>query len=85
MMASMYLSKIEQLADFEFATQNRYKLAASVQALRQSTEINTVFLARENETDQASVLIHIFGLLQNLFVSIDALYDMSKSQPQVFS
>lgn len=75
---SIFLSKIEQLADFESGTQNRYKLAASVQALRQSTEINEVFLAKKNETEQASVLIHIFGLLQNLFVSIDALYDMSK-------
>lgn len=78
-MTQKMLDQIEALANFKDSTQDYYKLAASVQAIKQSMAINQSFLVEKNGKDQASVLIHIFGLLQSLFVSIDALYDMTKT------
>lgn len=72
------LNAIKDKVSLDEATQNFYKLEASIHVLKQSNLINQAFLDN-HKSDQASLLIHIYGLLQNLFVSIDALYDMTKA------
>ncbi|MFA7376171.1 MAG: hypothetical protein WCZ13_01585 [Acholeplasmataceae bacterium] len=59
--------------------QNYYKIASCIQVLKHSISINEAFMNNIELTDKKDVLIHLFGLLQNLFVSIDALYDISKA------
>lgn len=72
------LDKIKSMNGFEKDTQNYYKLIACIQALKQSEHINNAFLDQLTEKNTPKLLINIFGLLQNLFVSIDALYDMTR-------
>ncbi|MDY0210888.1 MAG: hypothetical protein RBQ91_05745 [Acholeplasma sp.] len=72
------LDKISSLNGFSKNHQNHYKLLACIQSLKQSEQINEAFIRQIELEEISETLINIYGLLQNLFVSIDALYDMSR-------
>lgn len=73
------INDIEQLTTNRKKDQNYYKIAACIQVLRHSKDINDAFMSQIDLKEPKGILIHLFGLLQNLFVSIDALYDISKA------
>lgn len=70
---------IENNIDNRKKDQNYYKIQACIQVLKHSLSINEAFTDSIHIEEKKEVLIHLFGLLQNLFVSIDALYDISKA------
>lgn len=72
------LDQIESLVLNGDENQVHFKIKSCIQVLRQSEGIIESFIEKQQITDESDILIHIFGLLQNLFVSIDALYDLTK-------
>lgn len=72
------LDKIESMVLIGDQNQVHFKIKSCIQVLRQGEGIIESFLKQEKVMDKSDVLLHIFGLLQNLFVSIDALYDLTK-------
>lgn len=71
-----HLNLIESMVKKE-ETQTYYKTISSIAILRQTPEIFKAFMNQECE-DKGSHLLSIYGLLQNMFVAIDALYDLCK-------
>lgn len=78
MMVLNTLDKIESLVYNGEENQVHFKIKSCIQVLRQSEGIIESFLEKQDIVDESDILIYIFGLLQNLFVSIDALYDLTK-------
>jgi hypothetical protein len=78
MVVQASLEKIESLVLNGDQNQIHFKIKSCIQVLKQGEGIIESFLKQEKVTDKSDVLLHIFGLLQNLFVSIDALYDLTK-------
>jgi hypothetical protein len=72
------LNRIESMVLNGDQNQIHFKIKSCIQVLRQGEGIIDAFLKQQHVTDKSDVLMHIFGLLQNLFVSIDALYDLTK-------
>ncbi len=59
--------------------QNYYKSITAINILEKTPDLLTAFENYQTNT-QGEALLLIFGLLQNLFVSIDALYDLCRAQ-----
>lgn len=72
------LNQIESMVLNGDQNQVHFKIKSCIQVLQQSEGILESFLNKKDIKEKSDVLIHIFGLLQNLFVSIDALYDLTK-------
>jgi len=72
------LNRIESMVLNGDQNQVHFKIKSCIQVLRQSEGIIEAFLSKQGIDEKSDVLMHIFGLLQNLFVSIDALYDLTK-------
>lgn len=75
----MYLTQLEEIKEalVKSDTQNYYKSVSSIGILKQTPLIFEAFKTEHN-SHTGAILLDIYGLLQNLFVSIDALYDLSK-------
>jgi len=75
----MYLTHLEEIKNalVKSDTQNYYKSVSSISVLQQTPLIFEAF-KKEHNSHTGAILLDIYGLLQNLFVSIDALYDLSK-------
>lgn len=72
------LDSIETLVLNHELNQTHFKIKSCIHVLKQSEGIIDAFLSKKDTINTSEVLIHIYGLLQNLFVSIDALYDLTK-------
>lgn len=58
--------------------QGYYKTLSAINVLKNTP---TVFEAyKVSDETKGDILLHMYGLLQNMFVSIDALYDLCKTQ-----
>ncbi|MCU0105424.1 hypothetical protein N7603_07115 [Acholeplasma vituli] len=77
-MVTESLDQIESLVLNHDLNQTHFKIKSCIHVLRQSEGIIEAFLAKSEIENTSEVLIHIYGLLQNMFVSIDALYDLTK-------
>ncbi len=57
---------------------NYYKKMSSLSILKNSDEVLETYLSQEISS-RGELILNIYGLLQNLFVYIDALYDLAKA------
>lgn len=74
----MTLDQIESMVLSPELNQTHFKIKSCIHVLKQSEGIIQAFIQKRTLEQPSEVLIHIYGLLQNLFVSIDALYDLTK-------
>lgn len=77
-MVEMTLDQIESMVLNHELNQTHFKIKSCIHVLKQSEGIIEAFIQKHTLEQPSEVLIHIYGLLQNLFVSIDALYDLTK-------
>lgn len=78
MMIELTLDQIESVVLNHELNQTHFKIKSCIHVLKQSEGIIQAFSNQQTLKQPSEVLIHIYGLLQNLFVSIDALYDLTK-------
>lgn len=57
---------------------NYYKTIASLDVLKNSNEVLEAYLNKDIDS-LGELILNMYGLLQNLFVFIDALYDLAKA------
>ena len=55
-----------------------YKSISAIEVLKHTPLVFEAYKQSSNE--KGDVILHIYGLLQNMFVSVDALYDLSRMQ-----
>ena len=75
----MYLKHLDLIESTVKKEENRtyYKTISAIGILRQTPEIFNAFNNQKCK-DKGAHLLAIYGLLQNMFVAIDALYDLCK-------
>ncbi len=57
---------------------NYYKTMSSLEVLKNSDQVLNTYLSK-NVNSKGELILNIYGLLQNLFVYVDALYDLSRA------
>jgi hypothetical protein len=75
----MSLSKLKQYVETEVKDETNshgYRAASSFSMLEHVDLMLGRYLS-EKQTDQGAILLDVFGILQGLFVAIDALYDLA--------
>lgn len=55
-----------------------YKSMSAIEVLKHTPLVFEAY--KQSSNDKGDVILHIYGLLQNMFVSVDALYDLSRLQ-----